>query len=982
MSSKENNEETKRVKKTSEVKNKKSKKTNGEKKMKFKYRHPKIALAIKIAIILFIVLVIVGGGVVAGAFFGVFGDELKISESDLVIKYENSTVYDKDGNVIATLSGGTKRKIVELSEMAEYLPKAYVAIEDERFYTHTGVDIKRTAAATVNFLFKGGKSSFGGSTITQQLIKNITEEKDNTALAGVIRKVKEMSKAIQVEHYLSKDQILELYLNQIFVGGDDINGVALGAIYFFDKDVKDLSIAECAYMAGINHVPNAYRPFDNFEDKEDPEKEKQEMLEKINKRTKTVISKMLELGYITADQANEANTEVDNGLNFKKGDGASVTTNLSYHTEAAIEQILEQIKEETDMSDSMAEMYLFSSGLKIYTTQDTAIQTVLEEEIVDEKYVTKTTYTYTDKKTNEKVKETQYSLPTMVIVDHNKGEVVASATAVGSADERNARTKIGYFNYPTEIKKQTGSSMKPISVIAPGLESGTITGATLYDDSPTTFGGNYKPKNYNGFNGIMNVRKAIRLSSNIPHVKMLAEIGLETSIEFCKSVGLPEFKEEGLSLALGGLSKGVSMYEMAGAYSAIANDGVYIKPTFYTKVTDSEGNTLYEPDKTESRVMSEQNAYIEQSILMEPVTGGAGATASYCAIKGMDVAAKTGTTNDEYDRWLCGFTPYYTAATWYGYKNNAKVSYSGNPAGKLWDAVMTEIHKDLEGQKFDEPEGIIKVSICTASGKKAKEGCTEVYTDLFTKDTVPGECDGHSKAVVCRDSGLLPTEYCPQSSWEERSFAYQPEKERNQTKWTTTHENAEGAAVNTVPTERCNIHTQPQQQVCSHSFTEWKTQSNNPAVQERQCSLCQTVEYRNTPNYTAPTEHTHTWTEKVTKQATCKEEGTKTLTCSGCGTTKEEKISKTAHTEGPADSNGKTVCTVCGATIKEGTKPHTHSYIETIIQNATCNSLGKKKLTCDCGDSKEEDIPMTSHTPGTPDPVTGKTTCTVCGAEL
>lgn len=979
MSSKEKSQETQKVKKTKINNNNKN---NGEKKTKFKHRHPKIALTIKIIIIAIIVLAIIAGGIVAGAFFGLLGNDLKINESDLVIKYQNSTVYDKDGNVIATLSGGTKRKIVKLSEMAEYLPKAYIAIEDERFETHIGVDLKRTAAATVNFILKGGKSSFGGSTITQQLIKNITEDKENTSIAGVIRKVKEMSKAIQVERYLSKDQILELYLNQIFVGGDDINGVALGAIYFFDKDVKDLSIAECAYMAGINHVPNAYKPFEDFSDKENPEEEKQKMTEKINKRTKTVISKMLELGYISEEQANDANTEVDNGLKFQKGDGASVTTDLSYHTEAAIEQILKQIKEETDMSDSMAEMYLFSSGLNIYTTQDTSIQTVLESEISDKKYVTKSTYTYKDKKTNETVKETQYSLPTMVIIDHNNGEVVASATAVGSAEERNTRTKIGYFNYPTEIKKQTGSSMKPISVIAPGLETGTITGATLYDDSPTTFGGNYKPKNYyQGYKGIINVRTAIRLSSNIPHVKMLADMGLQNSIDFCKSVGLPEFKEEGLSLALGGLSEGVSMYEMAGAYSAIANDGVYIKPTFYTKVTDSDGNVLYEADKTENRVMSEQNAYIEKSILMEPVTGGSGATATYCAINGMDVAAKTGTTNGDYDRWLCGFTPYYTAATWYGYKNNAAVSYTGNPAGKIWDAVMTEIHKDLEKKKFEEPEGIIKASICRVSGKKAKDGCTDVYTDIFTKDNLPSECDGHSKAVVCRDSGLLPTEYCPQSSWEERTFAYQPEKERNQTKWTTVHENAEGAAVNTVPTERCNIHTQPQQQSCSHSFTDWKAQDSNPAVQERRCTLCQTVEYRNTPNYTSPTEHTHSWTEKVTKTATCKEEGIKTLTCS-CGAKKEEKIAKTGHKEGPADSNGKTVCTVCGATIKEGTKPHTHSYKETIIKNSTCKEAGKKKLECDCGDAKEEDLPLGAHSSGEPDPVTGEVFCTVCGAKL
>ena len=308
-----NTSKTKKVKSTD---NKNKKKKNG--KVKFKDKHPKIALAIKISLIVLMLLIIIGAGILAGAFYGVFGDELKISEESLVVGYENSTVYDADGNLIATLSGGTKRKSISLSEMSEYLPKAYVAIEDERFYEHSGIDIGRTAYATVTYILNGGNSKFGGSTITQQVIKNITQDKERTALAGVMRKVKEISKAIQVEHYLSKDQILELYLNLIFVGGDDINGVELGSIYYFNKSAKDLSIAECAYLAGINNSPNAYKPFEDFSKKENPEEEKQKMTEKIKKRTKTVLGKMQEVGYITSEQYNEACTDVDNGLKFAK----------------------------------------------------------------------------------------------------------------------------------------------------------------------------------------------------------------------------------------------------------------------------------------------------------------------------------------------------------------------------------------------------------------------------------------------------------------------------------------------------------------------------------------------------------------------------------------------------------------------------------------------------------------------------------------
>jgi penicillin-binding protein 1A len=803
--------ETKRIK-TSELNKKAKKKTKPAKgkKVKFKDKHPKASKAIKIAIVVILLLLIIGAGILVGAFWGIFGDELKISEDMLVVGYENSTVYDADGNLIATLSGGTKRKSISLSEMSEYLPKAYVAIEDERFYTHSGIDIGRTAYATITYVLHGGKSSFGGSTITQQVIKNITKEKDNTAFAGALRKIKEMSKAIQVERYLSKDQILELYLNLIFTAGNDINGVELGSIYYFNKSAKDLSIAECAYMAGINHSPNSYKPFSDFSDKEDPAKAKEEMTEKINKRTKTVLAKMKELDYITKEQYDEAIAEVDNGLKFENGEGASVTTDVSYVTEAALDQIRDQIMEENeDMDESAVEMYLYSSGLKIYTTQKTDIQTVLEEEISKDIY--STYYTEKDKETGEDVK--YYSIPTMTIIDHTTGQVVAAATASGDPDNRTATTKIGYFNYPTKNKKQTGSCMKPIAVIAPGLETGKITGATVFYDAQTTWGSGanaYTPKDYAGYsNALMNMRNAIRASVNVPHVKALSIIGTEAAVNFCESVGLPRFEEEGLSLALGGLQDGVSTLQMAGAYAAIANGGTYITPTFYTKVTDSSGNILYEPNQEKNRVMSEQNAYIEKSILTEPVVGASGpggnSTASYCAIKGMDVAAKTGTTNADYDRWLCGFTPYYTATCWYGYKDSHVVTYSkglgGNPAGRIWDAVMTKIHENLPNAQFEEPEGIVRATVCKSSGLLATDACGDnVYQEVFTDSSVPKEyCEGHATIQICQDSGLLSAGACPNVT---TTYQYLPEYERN-AKWTTV--GLENMA-STIPTEYCTIH--------------------------------------------------------------------------------------------------------------------------------------------------------------------------------
>lgn len=783
--------------------NKKRKKKNKSMKMRFKDRHPVASVTLKVILVLIFLAVVIGLGILAGIFFGAFGNELKISKESLVVGYENSTVYDADGNLLATLSGGTKRKSVKLSEMSEYLPKAYVAIEDERFYKHSGVDVQRTLYATLTYITNGGKSSFGGSTITQQVIKNITQEKDNSSMAGVKRKVKEISKAIQVEKYLSKDQILELYLNLIFTAGNDINGVELGSIYYFNKKAKDLSIAECAYMAGINNSPNAYKPFEDYSGDPEAEKKKAAMSEKIKTRTKTVLGKMKELGFITDDQYTSSCAEVENGLAFSNGEESKVTTTVSYHTEAAINQILNQIMNANpDMNRDMAEMYLYSSGFKIYTTQKSNIQKIVEDEIVKPAYITSTTV-YKTNEAGEKVKETQYSVPTIVVEDYRTGQVVACASAVGSKEERNTLTKLGYFNYPTEIKKQTGSSMKPISVIGPGLESGTITGATVYDDCPTTWGTGasaWSPKEwYSGYKGLMNMRTAIKVSANIPHAKALTNIGTEYSVEFCKKVGLPDFTKEGISLSLGGLHDGISPAELCGAYSAIANDGKYITQTFYTKVEDISGNVVYEPKKVENQAMSPQNAYIEKDILKEPTL--AGGTATYCVINGMDVAAKTGTTNDDYDRWLAGFTPYYAAACWYGYVQNAEVDYSGNPAGKIWDAVMTEIHKDLPGAKFEEPEGIIRKTVCNVSGLLAGSSCgSNVHTELFTESNVPTKtCEGHSSVAVCNDSGLLATTSCPNVS---HVYTTLPEKEID-APWTSRHSISGGA---TIPVATCNIH--------------------------------------------------------------------------------------------------------------------------------------------------------------------------------
>lgn len=350
--------------------------------------------------------------------------------------------------------------------------------------------------------------------------------------------------------------------------------------------------------------------------------------------------------------------------------------------------------------------------------------------------------------------------------------------------------------------RQPGSSIKPIASISPGLENQIITASTVYDDSPTYFG-SWTTRNASGYLGLITVRKAIEVSSNVVEVKIMSELGPENSIKFLKQLGLKHLDDEednGLALVLGGITNGATPLEMAGAYAAIANNGEYITPTFYSKLVDRDGKTVMEPKQEKRRVMSEGTAYMVKSILKSPVTGPDG-TARICQISGMDVGAKTGTTDNDYDRWLCGITPYYAAATWFGFDKNEYINYSGNPSAKIWSAIMDDIHEDLPSKTFDKPSNIVTARICKDSGKSATGSCTNTYVEEFVSGTVPDACDGHSKLKICKESGKLATKYCTDT--EEVTKLKAPEKERNVTAWKT---NA-GKKYSTI-TENCSIHTE------------------------------------------------------------------------------------------------------------------------------------------------------------------------------
>ncbi|MFR2534578.1 MAG: transglycosylase domain-containing protein [Clostridia bacterium] len=766
-------EETKVIKNGEVVKKGKKGKTKKHKVLK--------RVILTIFVILFI-LGIIAAGIVAGIFFS---DKYKMSVEDLTINKMNSTVKDADGNVIATLAGEENRKPIGLEEMPTYLPKAFIAIEDKRFYDHGAVDIGRTAYAAVTYVLKGGKgASFGGSTITQQLIKNLYDDDDRSGFAGIERKIREMARAYNLEKVASKDQILETYLNYIYFGGYkdgvDVMGVEVASEYYFSKSAKDLTVAQAAFLAGINNTPNSYYPFD-------PEEDHTEL---IQTRTKTVIGELKNQGYISEEEYTTAIAEVEAGLAFKKGN-VSNASSYSYHTAAAIEQVIRDLMaEEEDLSYKAARARVYSNGYVIYTTQKTEIQNRMEEEYAKSKYI---------KSGKQKDKEgnliNNHTQSAMVIIDHTTGQVVGTMGGLGT--DVNA---LG-LNRATQGTKQTGSSMKPLASVAPGLEKGIITAGTVYDDSLTDFGGGYKPHNSGSFHGLMTVREGIEVSSNIVNLKIMRELGPDNSVSFLKKLGITidsNYKPD-ITLALGTMN--VSPLEMAAAYAAIANDGEYITPIFYTKVEDSSGNVVVEAKQEKTRVMSSANAYIMKSILTSPVTGNGG-TATTCRISGMDVGAKTGSTDNYVDRWLCGFTPYYTAATWFGFDTSESPVFSGNQAANIWAAIMKDVHKSLPNKRFEKPSNVVSAKICLDSGCVATASCSRTTTEYYVKGTLPDACEGHKKLKICKDTGKIANEYC--TNVEEKTFLVKPEKETKKL-WTTS----DGGKYD-IPTETCTEHKKPE----------------------------------------------------------------------------------------------------------------------------------------------------------------------------
>lgn len=660
---------------------------------------------------------------------------------------------DENGNAVEIedqrIYGTENRSWVSYSTMPKTLIDAFVAIEDQRFWEHNGVDWKRTFGAVLEFA--SGNDSYGGSTITQQLIKNITQEDDTT----IQRKVKEIFRALSLTEKRSREEIIEMYLNTISLGRNNY-GVQAAANYYFGKDVSELTLIECAALASIPKSPTKYDPVRN------PAYNAE--------RRVLVLDKMAECEWISQEEADAAKAE-ELVINITALDG-TVSKSNSYFKDALIEEIISDLEEEYGYSRTYASNILYSGGLEIYATIDPEIQSAMEE-------------VFSNPDTFQKVTEGIQPESAMVVIDPYTGDVKG---LVGGRKKTGDRD----LNRATQSKRQIGSSIKPLTVYAPAMDLGLINYATVYDDTPIEYNeelGRYWPKNApNRYDGLITINRAVETSKNTTAVKVLNDISVEYSYSFAKNKlhldSLVKSDKDEAPLAMGGLTNGLTVYEVAAAYSIFPNNGEYSAPRMYTKVLRSDGTVLLEKNIDQTFAISSDTAKVMTKIMQNVVSNGT--AAALTLDQKIDIAGKTGSTNDDKDRYFVGFSPYYVGACWFGYDTPKYLGkFSSNPAMLAWEEVMEKIHQKFlekaasgeeELKKFDF-DSLEQVQVCADSGLLPGENCAKdirgnrIITAWFAKSQVPEKtCDTH--VVVNWDSktGLVATEFCPESDIMEVAF--------------------------------------------------------------------------------------------------------------------------------------------------------------------------------------------------------------------
>lgn len=773
--------------------------------------------ALKLILIALLALCISGACLGIGMFKGILYSAPSSDNVNVIPTGYATVVYDSEGNEMTKLvAADSNRSWEKMSKIPEDLAHAFVAIEDERFYEHNGIDIKGILRAGVECI-KAGKLTQGASTITQQLIKNnvFDDWVNESPIQSIKRKIQEQYLAIELEKRMTKDEILEIYMNSINLGQNTL-GVKAAAQRYFNKPTYQLTLSECAVIASITQNPSKYNPISHPE-------------ENIIRRTK-VLNKMLEHGYITQEEYDEAMADDVYSRIATVNEETKSNSVYTYFVDEVTEQVLADLMEIKGYDERQAYNLLYSGGLSIYTTQDPEIQAICDEVFNNEENYPENTkwylnYVLTIKKANgekenhstemfrsyfkqfnssfnllysskedayaaieeykaavmqegdsvdgERVTLTPQPQVSITVEDQSTGYIVAMVGGRGTKEA--SRT----LNRASNTTRQPGSTFKVLSTYAPALDSAGLTLADVQNDAPYNYASGRPISNWwsNGYRGLLTLRYGIAQSANIVAVKTLTQISPQLGFDYLLNFGFTTLVDRrvesdgtvvsdiGQPLALGGITDGVTNMELNAAYAAIANHGTYVKPKLYTKIVDHNGNVLI--DNTQpvtTQVIKETTAWLLTDAMEDVVNGnGTGGSANF---GNMAIAGKTGTTSDDKDVWFSGFTPYYTATTWTGYDNNVSMTSSAekNLSKTLWRKVMEQIHAELPYESFQMPSGIVTASVCSKSGKLPIEGVCDgcVITEYFAEGTVPTTtCDVHYYSNICAYTGLTATEECP-----------------------------------------------------------------------------------------------------------------------------------------------------------------------------------------------------------------------------
>ena len=744
----------------------------------------------RFTVLAILLIIVVGAAAAIGGFKGVIDSAPDISASDVMPSKLKSVMYYPDGQEAVELVGAqSNRTIASIKDIPDCVPNAFIAIEDNRFYEHNGIDPKGIVRALFVGLSHGGNFSEGASTITQQLIKLTVFDggAETDTIQRFKRKFQEWYLALKLEKEMSKAEIMEAYLNTINLGRGAY-GIEAAAERYFNKKCSDLTISEAAVIAAIAQSPSYNNPIDG---------------QQVNaQRRDKILNNMLTLGFINQQQYDEAKAD---DVYSRIAEVNEITKDkeviYTWFEDAAIDQVLKDLQEKLGYTSAEANTALYSGGLQIYLTQNRHIQDIVDRYYNDDDNFPSTEYrlhwalTYKDEDgqevnidenslqnyygrddcdllydnedqarksiedfkagmniSDDDIIAESFSMTvqvqsSFVLMDQSTGYVLALSGGRGE------KTTSRSFNRATQSTRQPGSVFKTIAVFLPALDSCGLSLASTKEDEPYTTPDGYQPfnTNANSYQGTTTIREAITYSMNVVTTKWLVEdVTPKLGIKYLENLGITTMDEENdayAPLGLGGISNGVTNLELTGAYAAIANGGVYTQPILYSKILDKDGNVLLDNVPEKHTAMKDSTAWLLTSAMEDVVSKGTG-TPAQISNYGIAEAGKTGTTDDYKDLWFVGYTPYYTAGIWFGYDDSTlmryRLGYNYNAHKVLWKNIMNEVLEGYEDRDFVMPSDVEKLRVCSTTGLLASYGCPTT-TEYFAKDTAPTEyCSRHS----------------------------------------------------------------------------------------------------------------------------------------------------------------------------------------------------------------------------------------------